>query len=154
MENISFEFLILVVTLATLLGFFITLTKKVDDIKNEMYKMKDEITNLRVDMNDRMTKIESRLSNVESEVVVLSKLFGRFETDVKVANTKIETVNEKVEKIAIGTENNTVRINKIEEVQIQQENNTNRKFNVFEENYQTVINKVIDKIEIPKTVTN
>jgi len=99
--------------------------KRFEELNNRMIDKFDglskDVKNLEISMNEKFNKVDERLSKVEAEVIVLSKLFGRFETDLTATNTKVDavkeqviSVNEKVEKISVATENNSVRINKIE----------------------------------------
>ena len=104
---------------------FDALNDKIDGMNNRItsleVNMTKELTNLKIEMKEEFTGLKDRMGKVEAEVIVLSKLFGRFETDLTATNTKVDavkeqviSVNEKVEKISVATENNSVRINKIE----------------------------------------
>jgi TolA-binding protein len=83
MEGISFEFLILVVTLATLLGFFITLTNKVDKLGDKITNLKIEtktdISNLKTDISNLEVKMTNEISNLTIRIGRLESKFDRLE---------------------------------------------------------------------------
>ena len=122
MEN-TIIMIMLVGIFIAIIAMFITMValiqnqnKKFDAINAKFDALKDELTNFKIEVNQR-------LAGVESEVKILSKLFGRFENDVKETNQ---------------------RVNKIEEMQVQQAIITNKRMEKMEE----IQNKRIDKIEI------
>ena len=99
-----------------IIAMFITMVALMQNQNKKFDALKDELINFKIEVNQR-------LSGVESEVKILSKLFGKFENDVKETNQ---------------------RVNKIEEMQVQQAIITNKRMEKMEE----IQNKRIDKIEI------
>jgi len=115
MEN-TIIMIMLVGIFIAIIAMFITMVALMQNQNKKFDALKDELINFKIEVNQR-------LSGVESEVKILSKLFGKFENDVKETNQ---------------------RVNKIEEMQVQQAIITNKRMEKMEE----IQNKRIDKIEI------
>ena len=120
-------------------------SKRFEDLTNNMNSrfdaLKDEFVNFKIevktDLNNlsmRVERLEFKFDGIETGISNTNTKVDTVKEQVNDVNIKVDTVKEQVEKITTTTENNSIQINKIE---------TENK---------TFIDKIFDKLELPKDV--
>jgi len=121
-------FVTLIAILIAILTLYQNQAKKIDALKDELINFKLEMKEFKIEVKEEFTAVKIEIGGLKSEVSILSKLFGRFETDVKEVNARVnkveevqiqqvadtKTVKETVEKLTTVSENNSTRIKIIE----------------------------------------
>ena len=114
----------LIAIFVTLIAMFIAILTLHQNQSKKLDALKDELISFKLEVKEEFTDVKLEIGGLKAEVSILSKLFGRFETDVKEVNmrvnkveevqtqqvTEAKTVKETVEKLSTVSENNSTRI--------------------------------------------